>query len=57
MAMPLDYTLPLFDVIQNYMLNVTLMAANECFKPLLNDYEVETNAGPDFVAALEAKEP
>ena len=42
MAMPLDYTLPLSEIIQNYFLNVTLIAANECFKPLLNDYQVST---------------
>ena len=49
MAMPIDYTLPLFDLVQNYMLNVTLIAANECFKPLLNDYKVESTAGPDML--------
>jgi hypothetical protein len=43
MAMPLDYTLPLFDVVQNYFLNVTIIAANECFKPLLNDYHSHTD--------------
>jgi hypothetical protein len=43
MAMPLDYTPPLYEIIQNYFLNVTLMAARGCFKPLLNDYNVSTD--------------
>jgi hypothetical protein len=44
MAMPIDYTLPLFDLIQNYFLNVTLIAARECFEPLLNDYKIESSS-------------
>jgi hypothetical protein len=44
MAMPIDYTLPLFDLIQNYFLNVTLIAARECFEPLLNDYRIESSS-------------
>jgi len=38
MAMPLDYSLPLLDIVKNYFLNVTLIAARECFKPLLNNF-------------------
>jgi hypothetical protein len=44
MAMPIDYTLPLFDLVQNYFLNVTLIAARECFEPLLNDYKIESSS-------------
>jgi hypothetical protein len=44
MAMTIDYTLPLFDLVQNYFLNVTIIAARECFEPLLNDYKLESSS-------------
>lgn len=52
MVMTIDYTLPLFELVQNYFLNVTIIAANECFKPLLNDYNLESSQSHDTLVTV-----